>query len=180
MQFLSRRRFWVLIVLPPALFVFLSYMTQDQALILILSVVLTAISTTATVAFTPEAFRIIHADVPMTRSSYLVYGIWVSWSANVYGACLGLFWRFVGEPDWIPDSDFTSLRLFLLCVAGACHVIKPDGLTEHVPTREAIRVGLIVGAAVGIGLLIVYFPDICTAWHGRAGTVSDVPWWRRA
>jgi hypothetical protein len=167
MRNLFASRIWALVVLPVLIFAALAYFTEDRALILVLNIVQVAIAVSVVVAFTPEVFRILTSRTAMNRGSWMAYGIWMSWGSVIYRTVISLTWRFMGQPAWIVNSDLVSWGFFWGIVGAACHIIKPGELNERVPTRELIRIGLILGFAVAVGLTIVNGPEIMAAWHGK-------------
>jgi hypothetical protein len=167
MRNLFASRIWMLLVLPALVFTLLAYFTEDRALILVFNIAQAATATAVVVAFTPEAMRILWSKAPMNRGSWMAYGIWVGWGFVLYGNALSLVWRFMGQPAWLVNSDWVSVRFFGGIIAATCHIIKPGELNEKVPTREMIRIAVILGAAVAVGLTVVNWPEIQSAWRGK-------------
>ena len=167
MKNLFASRIWMLLVLPAFVFFLLSYFTEDRALILVLNIAQAATATAVVVAFTPEVARILWSRTPMNRGSWMAYGIWVSWGFVIYRTVLSLVWRFLGQPTTLVNSDWVSVGFYGGVIGAICHIIKPGELNERVPTKEVIRIGLLLGGAVAVGLTVVNFPEIQAAWQGK-------------
>lgn len=170
-------RLWRMLVLPLLGFLALAWATEDRALILVLNIVQVGVATAVVVAFTPEVLRILLGRRDMTRGSWMAYGIWVSWGSIVWRTAESLVWRLLGQPPWIINSDLTSFYLFWGCVGAAAHIVKPGELDERIPPRETIRIGVIVGALVAVGLGVVYAPEIMALLGHRPVQGYVMPRW---
>ena len=168
-------RWLSLYTLPLAAFAALSYATEDQALILILNIVLAAFATTIVVSFSGEQVRIAFDRGPMSRGAWFAFGIWWSWGAVDFRIGESLVWRYLNEPAWLINSDITSFGLFASCVGAIGHIVRPGDLAERLPRREVVKVALIAGAAVALGLAYLLWPDIRAAWVHQAAVWFRTP-----
>lgn len=159
-------RLWRMVILPAVAFSVLAATTEDRAFILVLNIVQFGLAIAVVTAFSPEVWRILVRQRPMTRGSWMAYGIWVGWGAVVWRTAESLIWRFLGQPPWLVNSDVTSAYLYMGCVGALAHIVRPGELDERIPAPEQIRIGLIIGTLAAIGLGFVYAPEIMALLHG--------------
>lgn len=146
---------------------------RDQALILIENIVRVSIAVAVVITFTPAVYEVAVERQPMNRGSWIAYGVFWGWSSVAYAGIETLVWRLIGQPMWLVNSDLTSVGIFMACLGATAHIVRPGDLNDHLPRREMIRVGLLIGSAMAVGLTIVYLPEIYIAWKG--GPASWMP-----
>ena len=160
-----KRRFLVYAVLPNLLFALVAYLTPAEPLIVILNLVLISLSVTVCFAFAEEVFRFIFMDVPLDKGYLLIVGIFLTWSASVLRSGLSIVWRWLGEPPWITNTDFTNYFLFLMIVGAVLHVLSPGSISEQIPPKRWIRIGAAAGIGVFLALMLLYASNIRTQWQ---------------
>lgn len=159
-------RFWRMFVLPWVVWAGIAYFTNDQALILIENIIRVSLAAAVVITYSRECFDVLFGRQPMNRGSWIAYGIWWGWASVAYAGLQTLVWRLLGQPMWIVNSDISSLGIFMACIGAVGHIAKPGDINDELPRREQIRIGLIIGGALAVGLTLVYLPVICNAWNG--------------
>ena len=69
-------RLWRMFVLPWAAFGALALLTNDNALILIETIVRVSLSVAVVVTFTRAVYDVLVERQPMNRGSWIAYGVW--------------------------------------------------------------------------------------------------------
>ena len=158
----STRRFWRLFVGSHLVYVAIAFATADPQLIVVLNLAKVALASMVCVAFAPGVLAMMSTDDALDKESWLILGIFLSWFGSTYQGVFSLAWRYLGQPAWLVNSDIVSYPLFLICIAAVIHVAVPAVIQGRLPTAKGIRIGVMVGLAVFIGLLAVYWQDIST------------------
>lgn len=160
----AARRFWLMLMLPSLTFAAVALATPDQIFIIFLNFVLISLSTVICIAYGPEAYRILAGKSLLDEQGSVIVGIFTAWFTVIYLTVLNLFWRYLGQPSWIPNSDLTSFRIFLMCFAASMH-IRPHVMRERVPTRRLLNIGIGAAVVVFVTLIVVYSGDLRRMWQ---------------
>ena len=164
---LAARRFWFMFVLPMLMFGVVAVATPN-----LLNFALISLSTVICIAYWPETYRILAEKSPLDEQSFLIIGIFGSWSTVIYMSALTLVWRYLDQPLWIPNSDLTSFRIFAMCGAAYMH-IQPHAMRPSVPTQRLLKVGYIAALVVFLGLVALNMDRLRSIWQ-RAREPHDL------
>lgn len=105
------------------------------------------------VTYTPTAWAIIKYPV-LDGASILSFGIWLGWSAIMYRTGGAIIWRLLDKPDNWLDSGWWGLHIALSCCSAIGHLIAPEAVNGRVPTKEWIRIGILVAVSVLVAGLL--------------------------
>ena len=150
----------VFVVYPTAVFGLLAVSTAAPILIPIANLIVLVLAINVCIAFAPGVLSALFSDKPFDKSDYLGLGIFNSWAALVLRSGWVLAWRWLGEPHWMTETDFSTFFISLSAYAAVMHIISPGALKEAVPPRRWVIIGFWVGLAVLLGLLMIYSSDI--------------------
>ena len=133
----------------------IALMTEARVLIEVLNGLVFAIACGVIVAYIPTVSAAVRLRRP-GGSDILVVGIWLAWISLVEARIWSIVWRSLGSPRWLVNTDFTTHIIALAALAGIFHLAGPEAIDGRVPTRQWIRIGIIValGAALSIGLIM--------------------------
>lgn len=159
-------RLWTLFIAPNIAFLAVALATEAFELISVLNIVVVALATNVCVAFAPNVVDAIFSKRAADKADYISIGIFSAWFSIILGACLSLVYRYLGEPRWLVDTDFTSYRNFMLACAAVFHLAAPGSIKDRVPPIRWVRIGSIVAAAVFVALVALYSSDLRNAWRG--------------
>lgn len=137
------RLIWLFAV-PQLLFVALNYATDGGALITVLSVTLFAAAVGVCFAYAPAVYDALVADRDLDRADWLSMGVFVSWAAIVLIRAWSIFWRFLGKPDALVNSDIIAYSLYMSLWAAVFHLAAPGAISDRVPARRWINIGIAV------------------------------------
>ncbi len=156
---LVRRRLLLLFLLPNIVFVALAFATRNIHLIRAFNIVNLAVAVMVVIAYAPIVIDIFTNERTLGRSDWLGLGVWLSWSSTILLRLYSIAWKWMGQPDWLTDSDILSYGLFVQFSAGVLHLAAPGALNARVPTRRWINIGIFVGVFVLVAMVLGYFFD---------------------
>lgn len=119
------------------------------------NVILLSLACGIVVAYAPVAWESLRRGM-IDGASILAIGILSSWAGVVVARTVSIVWRVLDKPvDWL-DSPWWGSHLMLSTIGAMCHLIAPEAMAGRIPTRELVRIGLMVagGVFVGAGLII--------------------------
>ena len=104
------------------------------------------------------AVRIVVAYAPVVRdamrhglvdgANILSVGIFTSWLAVVIARGGSIIWRLAGQPvEWLNSAPW-GVHIALSCVGALCHLIAPEAVAGRVPTKQWIKIGILVALGV--------------------------------
>jgi hypothetical protein len=124
------------------------------------NVMVLALSAGIVVAYAPvarDAFRYGMID----GANILSIGIFASWLATFVARGGSIVWRLAGQPpEWLNSAPW-GFHIALSCMGALCHLIAPEAVAGRVPTRQWIKIGVLVALTVLIvaGLASVFGAD---------------------
>ena len=148
-----------LVLLPIIIFAVVAITTVAPILIPILNLVVLALSIWVCIAFGPWVIEVLLSDRPLDNADLMVIGVVMSWLALAMRTSWALVWRWLGQPQWMLSTHFSSAFIALTACAAVLHIIAPGAIKDRVPTKRWIQIGAWVAAAVFAGLLLVYSSD---------------------
>lgn len=87
----------------------------------------------------------------------LSLGIGGTWCAEIGQRIWSIVWRGLNQPDWMVSTPVLPLLLTLVFMGGVLHLTAPGAVDGVVPRRNWIILGITIGAAVFVALLIAMF-----------------------
>lgn len=104
------------------------------------------------------AAGIVVAYAPVARDSFrygmidganiLSIGIFSSWLGVLMARGGSILWRLADQPvDWL-NSGWWGFHIALSCIGALCHLVAPEAVAGRVPTRQWIKIGVLVAIAV--------------------------------
>lgn len=156
---LVTRRLLLLFLVPNIIFVALAFATRNIHLIGAFNIINLAVAVMVVIAYAPVVIDIFTNERPIDRSDWLGLGVFLSWQSTIMLRLYSIAWRWMGQPDWLTDSDILSYGLFVQFSAGILHLAAPGALNARVPTRRWINIGIWVGVFVLVALVLGYFFD---------------------
>lgn len=80
----------------------------------------------------------------------LTAGICLAFTADAFGACLGIAWRWYDKPlSWTYEALW-AFGPYLTAIAGIHHIVAPGAIDGRIPKRNM----LLAGIAIGLGSLV--------------------------
>lgn len=119
------------------------------------NVILLSLACGIVVAYAPVAWNALKRGM-IDGASILAIGILSSWAGVVVARSISILWRVVDKPvEWL-DSPYWGTHIMLSTIGAMCHLVAPEAVGGRIPTREWVRIGLMVAAGVfvGAGLII--------------------------
>lgn len=106
------------------------------------------------VAFAPMVIEALTSPV-LRKGDILSLGIWLSWVSIIEQRTWSITWVLMGRPAWWVTTDFSTHFFALTLLASILHLAGPEAIEGRVPTRQWIRIGVMVGAgSLACGLLL--------------------------
>ncbi len=135
----------------PALFV------PAPTLIIVLNCLVFAIACGVITAYLPSVYRACTTERP-NQGDILVVGIWLAWISLIEARVWSIAWRALNRPEWLVDTDITTHIIAMALLAGVMHLAGPEAIEGRVPTKQWIRIGVLVasGALVAIVMLVAF------------------------
>lgn len=90
------------------------------------------------------------------RTDFLIVGIVLAWLSTDGQAILAVLFRLAGMPSWFVDSELYAPIRLLSVVAAVLHVSAPGAVDGLVPRRNRLAMGLGLGGAVLIVLVLLW------------------------
>ena len=112
-----------------------------------------AVACGVVVAYLPLMREAVFEPRPAS-AQILTAGIWLAWLAVLENRLWSIAWRSLGQPEWLLDTDFTTHFIALSMLAGLFHLAGPEAINGRVPSREWIRLGVIVGSGALLAFLV--------------------------
>lgn len=120
------------------------------------NVILLSLACGIVVAYAPVAWDALKRGM-IDGASILAIGILSSWAGVAVARTVSVVWRVVDKPvDWL-DSPWWGTHIALSTIGAMCHLVAPEAVGGRIPTREWVRIGLMVAAGVFIGAGLVIF-----------------------
>lgn len=111
------------------------------------NIMVLALSAGIVVAYAPvarDAFRYGLID----GANILSIGIFASWLGVLLARGGSIVWRLSGQPvDWL-NSGWWGFHIALSCTGALCHLVAPEAVAGRVPTRQWIKIGVLVAITV--------------------------------
>lgn len=143
--------FAVAMVYPMAVSVFGSRAAIEGSNVVMLSLAFGIV-----VAYAPSVWQDLKSAT-LDGAAILSIGIFSSWLAIIYRTGASILWRLNDKPvEWL-DSGLWGAHIAISCFAALCHLIAPEAVSGRVPTRQWVRIGIMVAAGVfiGAGMVVV-------------------------
>lgn len=139
-------------------FLSIAVLGQEQA-IEIGNMILFSLAAGVTVTYTPTAYGGIRY-VRLDGATVLSMGIWLGWASITYRTGGSILWRFFDKPDGWLDSALWGMHIIGSCCSALCHLLGPEAMNGRVPTKEWVRIGILVAVSVfAAGLLATFNLD---------------------
>lgn len=90
------------------------------------------------------------------RTDFLIVGIVLAWLSTDGQAILAVLFRLAGMPSWFVNSELYAPIRLLSVVAAVLHVSAPGAVDGLVPRRNRLAMGLGLGGAVLIVLVLLW------------------------
>ncbi len=120
------------------------------------NVVLLSLASGVVVAYAPVALSTFRTAM-LDGAAILSLGIFIGWSGVTMARGGSIVWRlFDKPPEWL-DSAVWGTHIVLSILSALCHMIAPEAVSGKVPTRQWVRIGLMVAAGVFAGAGLVLF-----------------------
>ncbi len=120
------------------------------------NVVMLSLACGIVVAYAPDVWHDLKF-AKLNGSAILSIGIFSSWLAIIYRTGSSISWRLYGKPiEWL-DSGLWGFHIPMSCFAALCHLIAPEAVSGRVPTKQWVRIGIMVafGVFVGAGMVVI-------------------------
>ena len=98
-------------------------------------------------AYTTTAWGIFRYSM-LDGATVLSIGIWLGWLSISYRTAGAVLWRFFDKPEGWLDSALWGLHILGTCCSAICHLLGPESMNGRVPTKEWVRIGVIVAGAM--------------------------------
>lgn len=151
------QRLLTLFLGPHVIFIALSIATASIPAITLLNFVLFAISSGVCIAFSPIVWSIFYDELPLDRSDYLAFGIWLGFWSLLLRTGVNIVWRLTGMHLNMINTPLTTYIMFTAIAAGILHLLAPEAVKSKIPPRQWLRLGVVVTAslllAFGVGYL---------------------------
>ncbi len=120
------------------------------------NVILLSLACGIVVAYAPVAWEALRRGM-IDGASILAIGILASWLGVALARVVSVAWRVLDKPlDWL-DSPWWGTHIACSTVGAMCHLIAPEAMAGRIPTREWVRIGLMVAAGVFVGAGLIIF-----------------------
>lgn len=120
------------------------------------NVILLSLACGIVVAYAPVAWDALKRGM-IDGASILAIGILSSWAAVAVARMVSVAWRVIDKPvEWL-DSPWWGTHIALSTIGAMCHLVAPEAVGGRIPTREWVRIGLMVAAGVFIGAGLIIF-----------------------
>lgn len=120
------------------------------------NVILLSLACGIVVAYAPVAWDALRRGM-IDGASILAMGILASWAGVAVARIVSVVWRVLDKPvEWL-DSPWWGTHIALSTIGAMCHLIAPEAVGGRIPTREWVRIGLMVAAGVFVGAGVVIF-----------------------
>ena len=160
-------------VLPNLVFWSLTSFIPNTPEIAAFNLAVLGVSTAVIIAYGEAVVTTVIQGEKRDSSDYIAAGIVYGFAGLWTRSALSLTWRWLGQPAWLLNSDFINGILFLSMMAGLLHAVARGGLKDgRVPTQRWVRIGIICGAVVVVGMLVLHATDIFEGMR-RWTTPSD-------
>jgi len=90
------------------------------------------------------------------RTDFLIVGIVLAWLSTDGQAILAVLFRLAGMPAWFVNSELYAPIRLLSVVAAVLHVSAPGAVDGLVPRKNRLAMGLGLGGAVLIVLVLLW------------------------
>jgi hypothetical protein len=160
-RLVKSRVFWAGWIVPFAMYWTVAYFAPNKYLIPTLNALVLTISAAVMVAYTPSVWWVVRTqNAEVAKLRFLLIGIWLSWSAQLFWRAWSLLWLLSGREEWMIQNDVVGFFLFSVFCGGSFHLLSPNSLWSGVPGLRWIALGLITGAGVGLASVIaITSPD---------------------
>ena len=120
------------------------------------NVVMLSLAFGIVVAYAPSVWHDLRSAT-LDGAAILSVGIFSSWLAIIYRTGSSIIWRLNDKPvEWL-DSVLWGFHIAVSCFAALCHLIAPEAVSGRVPTRQWVRIGVLVagGVFIGAGMVVL-------------------------
>jgi hypothetical protein len=142
------------IILGHIVYFLIAYATAASPMIEVMRAMLMAMSFGVTIAFGAVMWMIVKQP-SLERGDTLTIGIFFKWLSTFIQSSWSLWWRMSGSPPAGANTDFITWFLFLAMIGAVFHMVRPDEISNKVPTAQWIKIGLWCGG--GLMILLVIF-----------------------
>lgn len=120
------------------------------------NIVLFSLSCGILVAYLPIVWHGLRKASP-DGGDILALGVFLAWLGVDLARGISIVWRMLGRPPSWLDSVWWGIHITLSVMGAICHLIAPGALYGNLPTREWLRLGLLVAISVAIGAAMIIF-----------------------
>lgn len=149
---------WICISLL-AIFCLTASVLDNRIILLLTNSLLLAISTAVGIAYTPVAwFAVRHDERPQIQ--HIAIGISLGWTFSALWRLWSLFWLMTGagpEYAYLIQNDLVGAFQAAIALGAFYHLTSPGALGHNRPRARWIAIGLVIGAAVGIAMILAYY-----------------------
>jgi hypothetical protein len=111
------------------------------------NILVLALASGIVVAYAPVAWDALRTGL-VDGAGILSIGIFASWAGAVVARGGSIIWRAAGQPpEWLNSAPW-GVHIAFTCVGALCHLIAPEAVSGRVPTRQWIKIGILVAFAV--------------------------------
>lgn len=119
------------------------------------NVIVLSVASGIVVAYAPVAWQAMRKGRLIDGADILSIGIFTAWCGVAYARMGSIIWRMLDKPvSWL-DSGWWGFHIAMTCMGALCHLVAPEAVSGRVPTKEWIRIGLMVAAGVFCGAILV-------------------------
>lgn len=156
-RIVKKGRLLGLFIVPQLIFVGIAASTEASTLITVLSITVFASAVGVCLAYSPSVYDVLVADRDLDRADYMAIGVFMSWFSIVVLRVWSIWWRYLGKPDWLTNSDVVSYSLYMAIWAAIFHLAAPGAVSDRVPPRRWINIGIGVTIALLTAILGAYY-----------------------
>lgn len=121
----------------------------------ILNICVLSISVAVVTTYMPVWIRTLCKE-RMDGPEALSLGIGCTWTGEIGQRLWSIVWRGLDQPYWMTQSTLLPLFLFLAVVGGIQHITAPGVINGVIPTRNWIALGVSMGVATLLTLLLAW------------------------
>lgn len=152
MKFLATRTLLLAALLASLGFALLANVVPTSSLINVLNGVFMGVMAAVLVIWVPGLYRALRQR-RFGRVSQLVVGISLIWVAMGLQRGFSVFFRSVGQPNWLSNSPWLALIIYIAVIGGILHIIAPSTSDDGaLPTQERWTLGIAFAAALVVGV----------------------------
>ncbi len=96
------------------------------------------------IASWPSIAETLTSARPLDRADWLGLGIFCAWVGTFVNRFWSIVWYYLGQPEWLLESDTLGYALWLRMCAAVFHLAAPGAIDEQVPPRRWINIGILV------------------------------------